>query len=73
MTGEDVRALQVFLNANGFTVNTTGWGSPGRESIYFGTATENALKKFQQAKNITPVKGYFGVKTRGTVELMRAQ
>ncbi|MES2470778.1 MAG: fibronectin type III domain-containing protein [Patescibacteria group bacterium] len=66
--GEDVRALQVFLNNNGYTVSVTGFGSKGNESTTFGPATKAALIKFQQAKGITPAAGYFGPKTRGIVK-----
>ena len=61
---EEVRALQKLLNAHGFTVATSGGGSPGQETFYFGPATRTALVRFQKAKNITPAAGYFGPKTR---------
>lgn len=64
MTGEDVRALQVLLNNNGYVVSTTGPGSPGLETTYFGSATQAAVIKFQQAKNISPAAGYVGSLTR---------
>jgi hypothetical protein len=44
---EDVRALQVFLNANGYVVSDKGVGSAGYESDYFGVKTQNALSMFQ--------------------------
>ena len=47
--GEDVRSLQIFLNAQGFTVSNTGAGSAGQETTYFGPATKAALKKYQEA------------------------
>jgi peptidoglycan hydrolase-like protein with peptidoglycan-binding domain len=46
-TGPDVKYLQIFLNDNGFTVSTTGIGSKGNESTYFGPATLKALIKYQ--------------------------
>lgn len=49
MSGSDVRELQKFLNAHGFTVATQGAGSPGQESTYFGTATLKAVTRFQEA------------------------
>ncbi len=61
---EEVRALQKILNASGHIIATTGGGSPGNETTYFGPATRAALIKFQKAKNITPAVGYFGPKTR---------
>jgi peptidoglycan hydrolase-like protein with peptidoglycan-binding domain len=67
-TGEDVRALQQYLNTHGFIVSTSGAGSLGQETANFGPATWAALIKFQQAKGITPAVGYFGPKTRATIE-----
>jgi Putative Ig domain/Putative peptidoglycan binding domain len=55
-------ALQQFLNTHGFTVATTGPGSPGNEN-FFGAKTFQALKKFQQAHNL-PATGYLGPLTR---------
>ncbi|MBI5457031.1 peptidoglycan-binding protein [Candidatus Kaiserbacteria bacterium] len=65
-TGDDVKALQVWLNANGYQVAASGAGSPGNETTMFGGATRAALIKFQKAKGITPAAGYFGPKTRAT-------
>lgn len=70
MTGDDVYALQKFLNTHGFTVSTTGPGSKGFESTYFGAKTRAALAKFQASKNITPAVGFFGPITRGVVNGM---
>jgi len=64
MTGEDVRSLQQFLNTHGFTVSSTGAGSPGQETAYFGPATQRALIRYQVAHTITPALGYFGPLTR---------
>ncbi len=47
--GLDVKALQEFLNANKYYIATSGLGTPGNETTYFGYATEAALKKFQCA------------------------
>ncbi|MDD4930838.1 MAG: peptidoglycan-binding domain-containing protein [Candidatus Colwellbacteria bacterium] len=69
-TGQDVKELQMFLNANGYTVSTSGAGSVGSESTYFGNATKAALIKFQAAKAITPSAGYFGAKTRAYIATM---
>ena len=70
-TGTDVKYLQIFLNDNGFTVTSTGIGSKGNESTYFGPATYKALIKYQEyyAKDIltpyglTKGTGYFGPST----------
>ncbi len=71
--GDDVKALQAFLNKKGFLVSVSGPGSMGNETIHFGSFTQNALKKFQSSKNVVPVAGYFGPKTRGIVNQMLAQ
>jgi peptidoglycan hydrolase-like protein with peptidoglycan-binding domain len=72
MSGNDVKALQVFLNAQGFMIAKTGVGSPGHETHYFGPATKAALIKFQNANADTILKpqgltegtGFFGEGTR---------
>lgn len=66
-TGDDVMCLQKLLNANGFTVSTSGAGSPGNESTYFGAKTQSALAKWQASKGITPSAGYLGPKTRAAL------
>ena len=65
--GSEVKALQEFLNAKGYTVSTSGAGSPGNETTKFGSLTKAALIKYQKAKGITPAVGYFGAKTRAAV------
>jgi len=49
--GNDVKELQIFLNSNGFGVSTTGAGSPGNETTYFGNKTRQALVKIKPAQN----------------------
>lgn len=69
---EDVRTLQQFLNAQGFTVATSGPGSPGNETNIYGPATVAAVKAFQEAhaaEILTPAgfssgTGIFGPSTR---------
>ncbi len=71
-TGADVKALQEFLNAKGYTVAATGVGSKGMESTTYGPATAAAVSKFQEAyasEILTPAglakgTGYFGTATR---------
>lgn len=65
--GSEVKALQQFLNAHGYTVATSGPGSVGNETTRFGSATKAALIKYQKAKGITPAVGYFGAKTRAAM------
>lgn len=47
-SSEEVRMLQILLNADSRTiVNSIGPGSAGNETTYFGTATQNAVERFQ--------------------------
>ena len=69
-TGDEVLALQKFLNANGFAIAESGPGSPGNETSTFGGLTRAALAKFQAANGITPAVGYFGPKTRVFIQGM---
>lgn len=64
---EGVRALQVFLNSNGYVIATAGPGSKGSETTYFGGLTRVALARYQAAKGISPAAGYFGPVTRAKV------
>lgn len=63
-TGEDVRQLQMYLNAHNCPVAAFGPGSKGNETTYFGTLTEKALAVFQRTNEINPAKGYFGPITK---------
>ncbi|MDD5152910.1 MAG: chitobiase/beta-hexosaminidase C-terminal domain-containing protein [Candidatus Pacebacteria bacterium] len=69
-TGNDVKALQQFLNDHGFPVSTSGVGSKGNESTTFGVKTKTALAKFQAGNGISPAVGYFGPLTRAFVEAL---
>lgn len=66
--GKDVKSLQQFLNAVGFTVAKSGPGSKGKETTYFGQLTRAALAKFQAANKIKPAVGYFGPITRAFIQ-----
>jgi hypothetical protein len=63
-TGNDVKALQVWLNAHGYAVASSGVGSSGNETTTFGGLTRKALAKFQAKVGISPAAGYFGAITR---------
>lgn len=66
--GEDVRCLQRYLNFSGHTIASSGVGSPGEETSYFGTLTADAVARWQNANAaavLTPVglttgSGYWG-------------
>lgn len=45
--GDDVKALQQFLNRSGFLVAPSGFGSPGNETRTFWYGTRDALKRYQ--------------------------
>lgn len=75
-SGEDVRVLQKFLNAQtGISVSTYGDGAPGMESEYFGLKTAAALAQFQEqhaSDILTPLKmtagsGFFGGLTQAWI------
>lgn len=67
MKGEDVRALQKLLNANGYVLAKSGAGSPGNETIVFAGATQRALVRYQKDNGVRPAVGYFGVLTRANM------
>ncbi|MDP4020975.1 MAG: peptidoglycan-binding protein, partial [Candidatus Adlerbacteria bacterium] len=67
VTGDDVRALQVFLNTNVYVLAETGPGSPGNETLMFGALTRAALARYQAANDISPAIGYFGPITRAHI------
>ena len=62
----EVLELQRFLNRVGYTVAKTGWGSQGKETKYFGPATQRALEAFQEGMDI-PVTGEMDQETRKAI------
>ena len=61
-TGSQVMELQKALNAKGFVVSSTGLGSAGNESTYFGAKTKAAVMNFQAGKGLT-ADGVVGMNT----------
>lgn len=53
MTSSQVMCLQQMLNAKGFTVSSSGAGSMGYETSYFGSLTAMAVRSFQASNSLT--------------------
>lgn len=66
MRDAQVLLLQQRLNKDGFTLATTGPGSAGNETDYFGQLTLNALERFQTANGL-PGTGLCGDLTRAVL------
>jgi len=70
MTSADVKNLQIVLNKNVSTqVASSGAGSPGHETTYFGSLTFAAVKNFQASKSIINT-GYVGPLTRAQLNAL---
>ncbi|GMU73837.1 MAG: hypothetical protein AMXMBFR44_0360 [Candidatus Campbellbacteria bacterium] len=66
--GEDIRCLQKYLNGAGFTVATEGPGAPGGETSLYREKTVAAVKRWQEAKGISPATGTWGPLSRLTYQ-----
>ena len=64
--GAYVRDLQKFLNSRGHTIATTGPGSAGNETTYFGPATTRAVIAFQASQGLAAV-GIVGPQTQAAI------
>ena len=69
-TGDDVKQLQIFLNAHGYLITKSGEGSKGNEGTSFGSATKKALSAFQKANKLK-VDGLFAGKTKSLIQTMK--
>ncbi len=77
--GPDVKQLQVFLNNHGYIIASTGNGSSGHETTYYGPATAAAVSRFQLAHfstilapyGLTQGTGNFGSATMRVVNGMK--
>ena len=68
MKGDDVKALQIYLNTHGYTIVPSGPGSKDHETNIFGYATKAAVIKFQKANKIVPASGIVGPLTIGKMK-----
>jgi len=74
----EVMQVQKFLNNQGFNVASTGAGSPGMETTYFGSLTAAAVTAFQNAYassilapvGLTSGTGYWGPSTRAMANML---
>jgi hypothetical protein len=67
MTSPDVKQLQIFLNKDEETkLSSSGPGSSGQETKFFGLLTRNAVRKFQRIHGIDIV-GRVGPITRAKI------
>ncbi|MDB5260447.1 MAG: hypothetical protein JWN37_678 [Candidatus Nomurabacteria bacterium] len=71
LSTDEVMELQKYLNNHGYIIAISGPGSLGKETRYFGPATQKAVIKFQKANNINPAAGYVGAITRGKIALLK--
>lgn len=62
--GNDVKALQKFLNDNNYLLATQQSGARGVETTYFGALTRAALTRFQKAYGLGKADGAFDATTR---------
>ncbi|MEK7659549.1 MAG: peptidoglycan-binding domain-containing protein [Patescibacteria group bacterium] len=71
-SGDDVKCLQMYLNGAGHQVSASGAGSPGNETMNFGSRTKAAVALWQAANGVSPAAGYFGPLSRAKYSSMVA-
>ncbi len=67
-SGNGIKSLQQFLNANGFPIANSGPGSPGHETKTLGNLTKKALKNYQKAVGLKPT----GKLDKATLDYLKA-
>ena len=72
VTGDDVMCLQKYLNSAGFQLASSGAGSPGSETTFFGSRTQAAVSKWQASNGVSPTAGYFGPRSRAKYDTLVA-
>lgn len=68
--GDDVMCLQKYLNSTMYQVAASGAGSPGNETMSFGSLTKAAVAKWQAGNGVSPAAGYFGALSRAKYDSM---
>lgn len=72
VVGEDVKCLQQYLNSTQYKVATSGAGSPGNETTYYGLKTKAAVASWQAGNGVSPASGYFGPLSRAKYQSLVA-
>lgn len=63
MQDPEVKLVQQFLNQHGYTIASSGVGSPGHETDYYGNLTAAAVSKLQKTQGLT-ANGQWNAATR---------
>jgi hypothetical protein len=70
VSGADVKCLQQYLDTDETPLASSGPGSPGHETTYFGQLTKMAVTKWQNKYGVSPAAGYFGPLSRAKYEIL---